>query len=129
MQVISHDTLKTHKLPGLIHQTLSSKQNGNKRFEVWKQTISGESATPVHKHNCEEVIVILKGAGECWCEGKRYQFQSDQTLVFPPNVIHQIINTGKDDLEIMATLSMSPVIVETEEGGRLPLPWDTDRSE
>ena len=129
MQIISNDELKTHELPGLVHKTLSNKHNRGQQFEVWKQTIKGESSTPVHKHDCEETIVILQGLGECWCDGEKFEFSANQTLLFPPNSVHQIINTGKEDLEIIATLSMSPVIVETKDGSRIPLPWDADNLE
>ena len=129
MQVIPHKQITSFELPGLIHKTLASTKLGNEEFEVWMQTITGESATPAHKHNCEEVIVILKGKGECLCEGRSFEFETNETLLIPPNAVHQIINTGKEDLNILATLSMSPVVVETAEGSRLTLPWDADESE
>ena len=75
------------------------------------------------------MIVILKGKGECLCEGRSFEFETNETLLIPPNAVHQIINTGKEDLNILATLSMSPVVVETAEGARLTLPWDADESE
>ena len=54
MKVISNNDLEIHKLPGLLHKTLSNKHNGGQEFEVWKQIIKGQSSTPVHKHNCDE---------------------------------------------------------------------------
>ena len=128
MKVISNNNLEMYTLPGLLHKTLSNKHNGGQEFEVWKQIIEGKSTTPVHKHDCDETIVVLRGEGECLCDGKRFQFSADQTLIFPANSVHQIINTGREELEILATLSMSPVIVKTQDGERIPLPWDADKS-
>ena len=51
-------------------------------------------------------------------------FEADQTLILSPNVVHQICNTGDEDLHILATLAMAPVAVETGSGEPLPLPWD-----
>lgn len=129
MQVISHQNIKTHELPGLVHKTLCNRHNGNQKFEVWQQTIKGTSSTPVHKHDCEEVIVILSGKGHCFSDDEQFDFSADQTLIIPANAVHQIINTGKEDLEILATLSMSPVVVQTRDGSRLALPWDADDCE
>ncbi len=128
MKVISNNALEIYKLPGLLHKTLSNKHSGSQKFEVWRQIIKGQSSTPVHKHDCDETIVVIRGEGECLCDDRRFQFSADQTLIFPANSVHQIINTGQQELEILATLSMSPVIVKTKEGERIPLPWDADKS-
>ena len=128
MKVISNNALEIYKLPGLLHKTLSNKHSGSQKFEVWRQIIKGQSSTPVHKHDCDETIVVIRGEGECLCDDRRFQFSADQTLIFPANSVHQIINTGQQELEILATLSMSPVIVKTKDGERIPLPWDADKS-
>ena len=128
MKVISNNALEIYKLPSLLHKTLSNKHSGSQKFEVWRQIIKGQSSTPAHKHDCDETIVVIRGEGECLCDDRRFQFSADQTLIFPANSVHQIINTGQQELEILATLSMSPVIVKTKEGERVPLPWDADKS-
>lgn len=124
MNVNHNAALPVHELPGLAHQTLAGARDGLARFEVWRQTIAPHAATPVHKHDCEEVIVVFSGRGVCHCEDRTYDFASDDTLLIPPNVVHQICNTGDEELRIMATLSMSPVRVESADGEHMPLPWD-----
>ncbi|MGH8596067.1 MAG: cupin domain-containing protein [Gammaproteobacteria bacterium] len=124
MHVNHHPELPKLKLPGLEHQTLASCRDGLKSFEVWRQTIGPRATTPVHCHDCEEVLVILRGQGECRFDGKTLAFKTDETLVIPSSVVHQICNTGDDDLHIIATLAMSPVKVRTAEGAPMPLPWD-----
>lgn len=124
MQVNHNANTEVHNLPGLEHQTLAGRKDGLQQFEVWRQTIDAKAATPVHKHDCEEVIVIFSGQGVCHCEGQDFHFKADDTLMIPPNVAHQIVNTGEEPLQIMATLSMAPVRVETAEGDHMALPWD-----
>ena len=124
MHVKHNPTIEVHHLPGLVHQTLAGARDSLRGFEVWRQTIAPHAATPVHRHACEEVIVIFSGTGVCHCEGREFAFKADDTLVIPPNVVHQICNTGDAELAIMATLSMSPVKVETAAGEPMPLPWD-----
>lgn len=124
MQVNHNQQAEIHHLPGLEHQTLAGRRDGLENFEVWRQKIDAGAATPVHKHDCEEVIVIFSGEGVCHCEGREFHFKADDSLLIPPGVAHQIVNTGTTDLHIMATLSMSPVRVETADGEAMPLPWD-----
>ncbi len=123
MHVNHNPALPKHLLPGLEHQTLAGKQDGLNSFEVWRQTIAPDSVTPVHRHACEEVIVLIAGSGVCKFEDRELPFKADQTLVIPSNVVHQICNNGTEDLYIIATLAMSPVKVETADGAAMPLPW------
>ena len=48
MHVNNNASVTLHKLPGLDHQTLAGHQDGLKSFEVWRQTIAQQAATPVH---------------------------------------------------------------------------------
>jgi mannose-6-phosphate isomerase-like protein (cupin superfamily) len=124
MHVNNNSSVQKHQLPGLEHQTLAGCQDGLKSFEIWRQTIAAHAATPVHSHACEEVILIMGGSGVCRFEDREIPFKADQTLVIPGNVIHQICNTGDEDLHIIATLAASPVEVKSETGAAMALPWN-----
>jgi mannose-6-phosphate isomerase-like protein (cupin superfamily) len=124
MHVNRNAETTVHRLPGLEHQTLAGGKDGMQQVEVWRQTIAGGAATPVHKHDCEEIIVIFAGQGVCHCGDEDFHFGADDTLVIPRYVTHQIVNTGDEDLRIVATLSMAPVKVETADGDPMALPWD-----
>ena len=124
MHVNQNEAITKHRLPGLEHQRLAGKRDGLTSVEIWRQTIDAGASTPVHRHACEEVIVVLKGAGVCHCDGTEYHLKEDETLVIPRNVVHQICNNGDQDLYIMATLGMAPVEVKTESGEAMELPWD-----
>ena len=124
MNVNHNAAIPKHNLPGLEHQTLAGRRDGLNNFEIWRQTIDAGAATPVHRHACEEVIVVLKGEGVCRCGDDEFKFAEDDTVLIPPNVLHQICNTGDSELYIMATLAMAPVKVETETGDVMELPWN-----
>ncbi len=123
MHVNNNSSVQKHQLPGLEHQTLAGCQDGLKSFEIWRQTIAAHAATPVHSHACEEVILVMGGSGVCRFEDREIPFKADQTLVIPGNVVHQICNTGDEDLHIIATLAASPVEVKSETGAAISLPW------
>lgn len=124
MRVNQNSAMKKHNLPGLEHQTLAGGRDGLSGVEVWRQTIAAGAATPVHRHDCEEVIICLKGAAVCHYNGEEYHFKEDETLVIPSGVTHQICNAGDSDLYIMAALAMAPVRVETADKQHMALPWD-----
>lgn len=124
MHVNQHATIPTHHLPGLEHQTLAGHRDGLKSFEIWRQTIAPKSATPVHCHDCDEVIVVLRGRAECRVGDQVLPFNAEESLVIPSGVVHQIVNPGDEDLYIMATLAMAPVQVKAADGTPMPLPWN-----
>jgi mannose-6-phosphate isomerase-like protein (cupin superfamily) len=49
----------------------------------------------------------------------------DSTLVIPPNVDHQIFNTGSEPLMMVAAFGVSPVEVKFPDGTAIELPWRT----
>jgi len=116
MPVVDNSKVQEFALPGLRHRTVGGKDGGAKSMEVWQQTIAAGAATPVHRHACEEVIVILSGSGTLTIEGETTAFGPNTTLIIPNDVVHQIVNTGADEMHLVATLSMSPVRVRTGDG-------------
>jgi quercetin dioxygenase-like cupin family protein len=93
-------------------------------MEIWVQTISPGAATPIHRHACEEVIVVLTGSGECTVGGTTTTFGPNTTLILEPDVVHQIVNTSDAPMKLVAALGMAPVRVKTGDGEALPVPWD-----
>ena len=59
MPVVDNQALKSFDLPGLNHRTFAGPEHGLKNLEVWGQVIAPGSGTPVHRHACEEAIVVL----------------------------------------------------------------------
>jgi len=123
MPVVNNTTLPKFAIPGLEHQTLAGPEHGMKTLEMWMQTIAPGGETPVHRHACEEAIVILRGSGQITIEGVTTSFGPNSTLQIPADVIHQIINTGTEDMFLVAALGQAPVRVCTAENQHIPLPW------
>ena len=123
MPIIRNDDLETLELPGLKHQTVAGHRQGVRTMEVWLQTMAPGAATPVHRHACEEVIVVLTGSGTCTVGDRTYAFGPNSTLVVEPDVVHQIVNTSAVEMKLVATLGMAPVRVRDADGAALPVPW------
>ncbi len=124
MPIVENIKVQEFALPGLRHRTVGGKDSGVQSMEVWQQTIAPGAATPVHRHACEEVIVILSGAGTLTIDGKTTAFGPNSTLIIPNDVVHQIVNSGSEEMHLIATLSMAPVRVRAGDGAPMPLPWD-----
>lgn len=110
-------------LPGLTHRTLASHASGIHSFELWQQALAPGAATPLHRHDCEEVIVFTAGSGVMRHAGRDYACNAGTVLLCAPNELHQIVNTGDTDLALYGILSVSPVPVLDEDGKVIPLPW------
>jgi len=123
MPIIENARRTIFELPGLKHQTLASRHDGLKQLEVWIQTIHPGACTPVHYHECEEVIVIERGSGSLMVAEQRTDFAAGSTLVIEPRAIHQLTNTGQDEMLLMAVLSETPGRVLAPDGSEMVLPW------
>ncbi len=123
MPVVNNDSQHEFTLPGLNHRTLAGPQHGLTSLEVWGQVIEAGAATPVHRHACEEAIVILEGRGRLTIEGENTEFGPNSTLIIPADVVHQIVNTGDMPMKLIAALSAAPVKVRHADNRAMPLPW------
>lgn len=124
MPIRDHATLDALSLLGLVHVTLAGPRDGLRDLEVWMQTIGPGAGTPVHAHDCEEVIVVLRGRGEYETEGRVQTFGPGSTIIVPRGAVHRLTNTGPDEMLAVAALGASPVTVTTADGERMHLPWD-----
>lgn len=123
MYVLEIATLPQSGLPGIRHTTLAGSANGLKQLSVWRQTIEAGQATPPHRHDCEEVVIIECGRGELHIAGGVHPFGPDTALVIPRNAVHQIFNVGSEPMELTAAFSVSPVEAVFPDGQPIPLPW------
>ncbi|KAL3725525.1 hypothetical protein ACJRO7_030536 [Eucalyptus globulus] len=117
---------------GLSHITVAgSFMHGMKEVEVWLQTFSPGTRTPIHRHSCEEIFVVLKGSGTLYLasdtHGKypgtpqEFSIFSNSTFHIPVNDVHQVWNTNKhEDLQVLVIISRPPVKVFIYEDWFMP---------
>lgn len=117
---------------GLSHITLAgSAMHGLKEVEVWLQTFSPGSRTPIHRHSCEEIFVVLKGSGTLYLASsshEKYPGKPQEYFVFanstfhiPVNDVHQVWNTNEhEDLQMLVIISRPPVKVFIYEDWFMP---------
>jgi mannose-6-phosphate isomerase-like protein (cupin superfamily) len=59
----------------------------------------GVEPHPPHKHVDEELLIVSRGTGEVYCNGKTVQVKPGAVMYADPNVEHGIKNTGQRPLE------------------------------
>lgn len=106
--------------PGLAHMSIASAvHHGMKEIEVWMQTFAPNAGTPIHRHDCEEVFLTLKGYGTLYISrgsdpdrpGKvhEYPIYPNATFTIPVDAVHQVVNTKEEDLQLYVTISRPPM--------------------
>lgn len=123
MHVIEQNHPQPTAIPGIAHTTWAGQAEGLQQLSVWRQSMAPGTATPPHRHDCDEVVICLGGWGEVHIEGEKHRFTSDCLLVLPKGCVHQIFNVGTQPLETLAVLGQSPVPTCLPDGQALPLPW------
>ncbi len=110
-------------LPGIEHTTLAGADLGARHLSVWRQTMAPGAATPPHRHDCEEVVLVQSGRGQVLIDGRAIDFGPDTTLVLPAGVDHQIVNTGDEPVCTIAAFAATPVGTALPDGQPIELPW------
>ncbi len=123
MHVISNQQPEPSAISGIAHVTLAGQEEGLSKLSVWQQSVAPGSATPPHRHDCEEVVLCSAGIGELRLGDTVERFARDMTVVIPANAEHQIINIGNEPLQFVAVFSMSPVRACSPDGTAIDLPW------
>ncbi|CAD6267677.1 unnamed protein product [Miscanthus lutarioriparius] len=105
---------------GFSHITVTGAlAHGMKEVEVWLQTFGPGQRTPIHRHSCEEVFIVLKGKGTLLLGSSslKYPGQPQEIPVFqnttfsiPVNDPHQVWNSDEhEDLQVLVIISRPPV--------------------
>lgn len=120
--VIPHENLKQYVFNGNFLTGLATPKLGAKEFEVWRTSMAVGSSTPPHKHETEEIFVYLRGKGKAVIDGQEYDFEAPCTLILPPNVEHQLFNTGDEPTDAIVILGIDSKIYNHQDE-EMNLPW------
>lgn len=53
---------------------------------------------------------------------------ANSTIIVPPHAVHQLVNSGAEEMFLIGALGATPVRVTTAEGEPIPLPWQEGQS-
>lgn len=95
---------KPIELPGrTLWWIAEAETDGTQQMSICKMRCeAGSRVKSAHRHtDVEEVLYILSGKGEAWIDGCLTAFEEKDIVVFPPNSLHQVRNTGSIALEAL----------------------------
>lgn len=125
MHVHRNAELAGASLPGIEHTTLACAALGTGHLSLWRQTLAPGAATPPHRHDCEEVVLVEAGNGRLLIDGGVVEFGADSTLVLPAGRDHQLVNHGDAPLRLLAVFPSTPVATVLPDGQPIALPWQS----
>uniref|UniRef100_A0A0D6R8D4 Auxin-binding protein 1 n=1 Tax=Araucaria cunninghamii TaxID=56994 RepID=A0A0D6R8D4_ARACU len=120
---LSNSPQHSYGREGFVHMTVTGAAlHGMKEVEVWLQTFAPGSRTPIHRHSCEEVFLVMKGNGTLLLASdsqKKYPGKPEEfavavnsTFTIPVNAAHQVWNSHPDeDLQVLVIISRPPIKV------------------
>lgn len=98
----------------LIHEfkggtgELFLKKCEERNVKIMRSRLAAGSSIGMHKHTDDcEIIYIVSGEAEAFCDGKKETLFKGAVHFCPRGSEHSIVNTGKTDLEMFAVVIKS----------------------
>jgi len=89
---------------GVHVRWLISDKDGAENFAMRHFTIAPGGHTPLHSHDWEHEVFVLKGEGVAICGNSEKKIKPEYVVYVPPNVRHCFKNTGNEDLCILCLI-------------------------
>lgn len=93
------DGTKNVKMRWLISHREKAPNFAMRMFEIEK---SGH--TPLHSHETEHEVFVLKGKGQIVLNDEKNDIESGYVIYVPPGITHQFINTGEEMLQFLCLI-------------------------
>lgn len=112
MQIRKFDRSELVPDNGLVARRLQPWPTLNAPFEASWCVVRPGASSGAHGHHEYEIWVGVSGSAEVLCEGKTVPFAAGDVVHFPPQVRHQVVNTGDADFAMYAVW-WDPQIADT----------------
>jgi len=126
MYIFKNESQPEFALPGLTYHALAGFRDGLKAMAVAHIVIEPGGETPVHYHDCEEVVVVISGSGNATVDDVTKLVEAETTLVFPTGVVHQMVNAGDEPLHLHCSFALAACKTFEPDGTEIPVPWAID---
>ena len=80
---------------------------------------------PLHRHDVDEVVVVLGGVGAYTLEGQVDTVESGDVIFIPAGTAHGTVNIGDEELHVHAVFPARKVVIEMLD--RNPAPGTADQ--
>ena len=108
MPIVRHDTLpETPWRPNYRKWDVTGPNDGTTSSSLSISVAAPGTGAPLHKHEDDELIVLLDGELEVRMGDEVVTVGPDHTLVVPPNVPHGFTVTGPNSARMLAFLPVA----------------------
>jgi quercetin dioxygenase-like cupin family protein len=84
---------------GNFGAAIATPSRGATEVSVIRQRQLPGGANPLHRHDREEVLVMLSGSATVTCESRRSEVNSGDAIIIPAGALHKIEASGADPAE------------------------------
>jgi len=99
LEIPKEEGIKDLKIRWLI-----SKKDGAEHFAMRLFEVKQGGYSPLHQHDWEHEVFILKGEGVARTKSKEEYFKEGDVFFIKPMEWHQFINTGKETLKFICVI-------------------------
>jgi quercetin dioxygenase-like cupin family protein len=133
MSITPFDLCRTYELEkGILFRDMQGKVQGTNTLSVGTATFAPGRYLPCHRHNSEEVIVVLEGDAFVDVAGKRTSMKRYDSSLVPLGTPHRFVNASRESpltiLWIYAVTDVARYITHWREcmGSQPPEPGEED---
>ncbi len=91
-----------------IQWLLAEEECGAPNFAMRRFIVEPGGCTPLHTHDWEHEVYIVRGVGEVTHRGGVTHFAPDTAILIEPDEEHQFRNTGVEPLEFLCMVPNGP---------------------
>ena len=108
MPIVDHKTIpETPWRPNYRKWDITREGDGTTSSAAALSTVGVGAGAPLHRHDADELIVILEGTLEVRLGDEVHQVGADHTLVIPPNAVHGFTSVGPGEARILSFFPVS----------------------
>ncbi len=94
------------KAVGVSMRVAIAEEDGAKDIVMRILEVDPEGYTPLHTHDYEHLLFVVKGKGLVTDGSRECRMEKDDVVFVPGGQVHQIKNTGDSELVIVSVLPL-----------------------
>ena len=104
--------------PGVRQRPLISAATGSQGIFMGEVTVDPGCKIPWHYHSFEDIILVRSGKGSVQVDNEVYEVVGGNSVIVPPDIPHQVVNTGDEPICIIfgfPSANVDRILVEGRE--------------
>jgi quercetin dioxygenase-like cupin family protein len=104
---VEHVRVEEDGAAGVSMRWVIAEKEGADNFALRVFTVEPGGNTPLHTHDWEHEIFVLKGNGSVFSKGEHVPIRAGDAIFIAPNELHQFKNTDGIELEFICLIPIT----------------------